>query len=557
MNKNKKIQLSLISLLLIMTVSLLSSFTSYSTNNLSQLSTQWVTLKKNLDTSVMGADDSIQNRATLMHNKLLPNAWYGYNGYFINNMVSPKSISFELDFKKDLSDLHVIFDYNQSGFKAIRLSSKNEKRNSLIQAQLDGKYNYIKTLNLPKFSRNNQFTITFKDQFLDISWRNKNKLNNREIKIPFKLTQGLVGFIGSNEANITVDNYKVITSNNETIFENFSNSNFIGSVLFSTFVILIFLSPFFLISFFTEQKYNYYLIILLLFNFIIGTLYFVDYKIWSKNFFVQYQLFSTKSRAELQIEKVRQSFFNLSSHFNKQQKKTKSNLISPLLKTLKTNQKNCQVNKMTRYQPNTKNRYHETHTIFCEKLKRKKTLNIGFIGTSQTYGSGAANIQNAWVSLFTSHIFKQNSCNILTTNISISGSNPADLYNDYITKWKSLTFDYVFINLVNNDKFKTLTENLPKIIQETVARGATPILILEATEGADRNKEKLQYVKKVAEENKIKTIDLNNHFNSPEVVNSGLLWLDYIHFSQYGHKVAADFLFDNSKIFLNEKCINK
>src|SRR5262249_59775095 len=93
--------------------------------------------------------------------------------------------------------------------------------------------------------------------------------------------------------------------------------------------------------------------------------------------------------------------------------------------------------------------------------KSDRTIRIAFLGTSQTYGSGAERISETFVARCHGLLAQAlGDISVETYNFSISGSNSTELLSKYTGSWRFSRPDLLLINLSTNDwKIDTLTEN--------------------------------------------------------------------------------------------------
>src|SRR5262245_4051757 len=138
-------------------------------------------------------------------------------------------------------------------------------------------------------------------------------------------------------------------------------------------------------------------------------------------------------------------------------------------------------------------RYTREHPIVPEFLgdgqvralppKSDRTIRVAFLGTSQTYGSGAERISETFIARCHSLLAQAlGDISVETYNFSISGSNSTELLSKYAESWRFARPDLLLINLSTNDwKIDTLTANLSSLAHQTRACGGRVVFLLEAT----------------------------------------------------------------------------
>ena len=137
-------------------------------------------------------------------------------------------------------------------------------------------------------------------------------------------------------------------------------------------------------------------------------------------------------------------------------------------------------------------RYTREHPIVPEFLgdgqvralppKSDRTIRVAFLGTSQTYGSGAERISETFVARCHGLLAQAlGDISVETYNFSISGSNSTELLGKYAESWRFSQPDLLVINLSNNDrKLDTLTANLRTLVDQTRAAGGRVVFLPRA-----------------------------------------------------------------------------
>lgn len=189
---------------------------------------------------------------------------------------------------------------------------------------------------------------------------------------------------------------------------------------------------------------------------------------------------------------------------------------------------------------------------------------IMFIGTSQTWGAGASKLQRTFPFLIEKELNEQLATSssegkylnqllevsddkkFKVINIGVSGSVSGALLRKYKEDWIELNPKLVLINLSNNDFQYGLSEdgfrsNLSQMIELNNENMIKTILIVEprSVELTEENPF-IHTLFELAETYQLPLIDLNQHVE--EKNDSGLIWWDFIHFTDYGHQLAADYI---------------
>ncbi|MET0643359.1 MAG: SGNH/GDSL hydrolase family protein, partial [Candidatus Binatia bacterium] len=202
-------------------------------------------------------------------------------------------------------------------------------------------------------------------------------------------------------------------------------------------------------------------------------------------------------------------------------------------------------------------RYTREHPIVSEFLgegqvralppKSDRTIRVAFLGTSQTYGSGAERIAETFVARCHGLLAQAlGDISVETYNFSISGSNSTELLAKYAESWRFSRPDLLVINLSTNDeKIDTLTANLRTLAHLARAAGGRVVFLLEpnAAEVEHRGlQEKHSAIQRLGQELGVPVWNLDGYMSSDPVYDSGIMWWDRVHLTSYGHGVVAEWL---------------
>lgn len=198
---------------------------------------------------------------------------------------------------------------------------------------------------------------------------------------------------------------------------------------------------------------------------------------------------------------------------------------------------------------------------------------VMLVGSSQTWGAGASSLDTTFghrleellnQQLAESDASGSHSAQVLgistdqpikVINTGISGTTSNDLLAEYKKHWLALAPKVTIINLANNDDYFGVTKdqfsaNLQEFIDLNKEKQIKTILVVEARSNESSEsesphqevKEFQQVVKEVAAINQIPVIDLNQYLENQ--IDSGLLWWDFVHPTDYGHSLIAKFLLE-------------
>lgn len=173
-------------------------------------------------------------------------------------------------------------------------------------------------------------------------------------------------------------------------------------------------------------------------------------------------------------------------------------------------------------------------------------LRLMFVGTSQTYGMGAMLQVNSFVPLlhdkFADAPFP--SGRVECINAAVPGANTTLLFSHFVDRWLTLKPDIVVFNFGCNDPATSEFEtNLRNMALAARRAGAEVIFMKEPTARGmvDQIDWKYAAIARVATSLKAPLIDAQAYMLSVE--DSGFLWWDMVHPTDYGHRLMADYLY--------------
>lgn len=520
---------------------------SYSTNTLSN-NNNWVASKNFKEVSLMGAGHFMITRNGLHKNQLQLGAWHSNQEVIYKKPTSLKRISFNINLETD-SYVNFIFNRDEYGFTILRLSNNNLYQSAVISSDKDGKF-LTKTIisDLPKMTVNSWHTIELESK----SNSTQLKINSQIIntKIPLFEKNKYFGFRNGKE-NISIDDIKII-SDNFSDLEDFSNNNFPQHFLV-TFLILSLITLG--LHFYLKKNTIFTILFTHLVILTLSTLLlFFDFFYWSKlytydtynprgirpNAFVsltedlRFYIFNQKSRSSIDLHSLTPS---------------RSNTLWKTLTNWQVQRPWTQSIKMWSGFIG-RNEYKELTHKDIQQFYRKKeqSIRIGFIGTSQTEGSGADTYGDTFVSIIHNNLQRKikSKQRLETFNFSVAGSNSTNLLNEYISYYSNLNLDLLIIALaINDDNYNSLVQNVSKMVSINQNKKSINLVVIEAldlklspTNYTANQKALLNFVRK----NNIPYHDLNSSINSDKNYDTGLIWWDLAHFTNYGHSLTAQIL---------------
>lgn len=171
---------------------------------------------------------------------------------------------------------------------------------------------------------------------------------------------------------------------------------------------------------------------------------------------------------------------------------------------------------------------------------------ILFLGTSQTYGSGASTVEKTWVA----RVCEGLNARVVATppafecmNTGLPGSASPELWKLYRDHWSKLKPDLMIANLGNNDgSAEGLSTSAKRLTEFNQERGIATWFVLEATTsdmGPSRNSSKHEVLRSVSTEYGLPApSEMQAHIFGER--GRGHLWWDFVHPTDGGHLLIAE-----------------
>jgi len=172
------------------------------------------------------------------------------------------------------------------------------------------------------------------------------------------------------------------------------------------------------------------------------------------------------------------------------------------------------------------------------------TLRILFVGSSQTWGAGAAREDETFVSVLQAKLSAGNRGGrpIELINAGISGTRAANLVPLVEGQLLALRPAAVVINLSHNDRAtRRFATSVRRMVEAVLAAGACPILVKEAS---PRGIEQGMLIKRhadldrVAKAYELPIVDMHRYLLTKDT--TGFLWWDSAHLTSFGQRLVAE-----------------
>ncbi len=163
------------------------------------------------------------------------------------------------------------------------------------------------------------------------------------------------------------------------------------------------------------------------------------------------------------------------------------------------------------------------------------------VGTSQAMGAGAKNLSESFFSKTHQLLRKEWKRPLEGLNISVSGSNGVDLFSRFQQKYQDFRPDFMVINLSINGDEPTLEAGLEKFLNWNQIRGIRTLLLKEAVDQEnDGFKRRYEIISRLARKYQVPTLDMHSYLFAPGVRQSGKIWWDLIHLTNYGQTLVSE-----------------
>lgn len=187
-------------------------------------------------------------------------------------------------------------------------------------------------------------------------------------------------------------------------------------------------------------------------------------------------------------------------------------------------------------------------------FEEKGPVRVLFIGSSQTWGSGASSADKTFVQVAENLANSSSDQKEYTfINAGKSAAKSPELLELYKEIWLEFQPQIVVVNLSSNDNNAEIFEkNLHEFAKINAEKNIKTVFVLEAN-SPDFHPMALHLhpvMKNVAQEHDIPVIDLHTYLLGEK--HTGMLWWDNVHLTDYGHKLAGCFLFDELRDVLDE-----
>jgi lysophospholipase L1-like esterase len=534
----------------------------YSRNTLTN-HPMWSNGKLLLSAPTMGAGDSTRTRNLLNRNRLNLHAWHGRHGLneiLLNEIFQFGSMRFNLFLGKN-SYINIIYNKKADNFSGVRLSTNSNFPSMFFLADPGGQFlqkQYIENLNITNSWHTVELTFQSQDMILKVD-------GNLVQRIPATaLKRQVVGF-QSGGYSVFVDNVEVRDHNSKCVIkEDFRNNRHYWLLTITLFGI----SAGLMCLVFGATKIvgihlkKTYLMILFvefcMINFL--SMYWAfDYLYYSKKYPYQFSAQPWGAAARDSkfrgFENIRMRCFDVFRYLDTpDQERVEISRKTQLETFLKLNNNDSfprvywelQVIKGDTPAEQTKvMKLHEVQKYLNNVPK--SFYKILLLGSSQTWGEGALRPSDRMAHQIYRRLRElAGTPDILLVNPSFKGASSPELYKIYKEKLHFMYPDLTVVNLSTNDSsLETFAKSLNDIATFSRKQNAAVMFVQEANNSnfpRSSLAQKHRIMAEVAEKNDIFCLDMHAYLSSDDMVDSGLLWFDFVHLTSYGQKRAGELI---------------
>tara|TARA_R110000868_G_scaffold258137_10_gene515428 strand:- start:5490 stop:7109 length:1620 start_codon:yes stop_codon:yes gene_type:complete len=522
---------------LLIVSALLTELLLYSQNTLLN-NDQWRSTKRSLNLGLVGSDEFIIDRSVLAMNRLDLSKYFDFQEIYTKDELSATSISFDLLVPEESYLDFSIGQINQLQY-GIRFNKQPSKNSFFFIKKSDGEF-----IEKRDFSVTADLTAWNRVDILKSGEEVALKFNSGEkLQLPIAVPMvGRVAFKGGGKGAL-LDSIEIEQENGDVFYESFRNTTDWLKVVFIHFVLILLsiegLHLF--LKLIDRKKYNFRNFIVYQFAICLLILFIGDYFFWSlRPYSTQSRLlFSDQSVSTPALEMARFTLFKEWAEAVGVYKDPKIEIDSrgypseriwkgPILCT--SNPLLC------------------SHTSVVPQNSQCKRLL--FLGSSQTIGAGASDLDKTFF-VRTHHNLAGRGFTecLVSLNLSISGAKAAEVAENFESNFLDFKPDLVIVNLSSNDDYLSLRTGLTKLLDLNQKYGFKTIFLEEANSSIANKDEKGIVAKHgimrdVAAKYAVPTLHLHEMIKANQNSELGVLWWDFVHYTDYGHRIVADWLTD-------------
>jgi len=528
---------------------LVTEIVLYSQNSL-YLNDRWIVQKRMMKMGVMGADEFLLTRTPLAQNLLNLGSYHGYQEVIYRQPVTLGQIEFRFQVE-DESYLDLTYNRDVAGYSGLRLSRREDMPSFVFESTEKGRLR-SKTLIPIQAIGPGWHTASIRSSSSGLTV----KIDQATSAIPTssRFAAGLVGFRAGIKG-ATIDDVVIQPITGPSFRQNFRNSkNWPRTFACNVGLLLLFGALFSRISLgkfwvATKEGLFHWTVISGVGLVCAGCWYLVDYYFYSKwvprRFAITRPLFSKEDFSIRSFEQLRFIAFEAWSGLLGGETITHEGVAD---------------------------RGYPTHRIFrgpiycgpaneaciegmrpatdAGKSDKSSTYRVLFIGSSQTVGAGAKDLEDAFfvrVHHYLSAAIAPK-FHLESVNLSVSSYHAEKLLRNFKSRYRDFPPDLVVINLSFNDRAspEDFFAAMTGFLDFNEAAGIKTILLEEGCsvetdlyQGIFANH---QILRRLGRKYHVSVLPLHDFLSQSAKLGNGTLWWDQVHLTSYGQEITAAWL---------------
>jgi lysophospholipase L1-like esterase len=148
--------------------------------------------------------------------------------------------------------------------------------------------------------------------------------------------------------------------------------------------------------------------------------------------------------------------------------------------------------------------------------------------------------------VFQAYRFLRDMCDeklsLIVVNAALRAADSNAMVKILRTVTDTMQPEMVVVNLSNNDETYGFKENLLEMYEVCRQNKIKVILVKEANSPESHNirlRDNHQVIEEIVSEKRIPCLDMHAYLSSPDIVDSGFLWWDFVHLTSYGQETAG------------------
>lgn len=473
---------------------------------------------------LMGAEEYFTDRHALLGERLNLGAWFGYQDVQYREGIDGfETLNARVELDAD-SYLWSYLSCNDAECTALRMSTTPEFKSGIYLVKKSGEMTKVAAGEIlePGAHRIGLVADSNRMHAVSIDGRMVHNVKYGEG------TSAVLRFRGS-EKPVAVSDIEVTGKNNQRLRLNFA-AKFNYSRFFGIFGAVFLLAL--LVGFITKIP-NYGFMITFVFLSFGIVLFLFDKFYWSRLYLTQElnPAYDQSSAVALKFEEARKSFFKV----NEFPQKAKAEITIDDIQLIDRNG-------------------NVTPARSIDSLTSAAALKIAIVGGSQSWGGGASSLPATWSARLVRELAQKTGRNVIGVNFSVCGGK---LFNfmqrtDQILKLKP---DLLIVNFGFNDEGTPdshFESQLNEFVGQLAEAKMNVLFSVEAVSIEHNTQEtvKAPLIRRLADNKNYRTASLHDYMAKADTRNSGLLWQDHVHFTDFGQEQAA-------KFFINTESVKK